>query len=139
MIVLFLLIQIVISINTNQIIIVNDTNEIITHFYHYMIIAFHLNCDEFFFNSIQSSSQSDIEEYHFCVWWILKEIIISFLFIQMRRHITNVFSLHDCHHTSNQSSFPTMTLLSTSFFQQFSIFQQFKSSISFTINPIIAI
>ena len=27
----------------------------------------------FFFNSIQSSSQCDIEEYHFCVWWILKE------------------------------------------------------------------
>ena len=48
-------------------------NEIITQFYHYMINAFHLKWDEFFFNSIQSSLECDIEEYHFSVWWILKE------------------------------------------------------------------
>ena len=50
---------------------------------------------------------------------ILKKISISFVFIQTRRQMTNVFSLHDYHHTSNQSPFPTMTLLSTSFFSTF--------------------
>ena len=94
----------------------------------------------FFFNSIQSSSQCDIEEYHFCVWWILKEIVISFLFNQTKRHMTNVFSLHDKDHTSNNKRvFPTMTLLSTSFFQHLFIFQQFEPSITFTFDSIIAI
>ena len=69
---------------------------------------------------------------------ILKEIIISFLFIQTRRHMTNVFSLHDKYHTSNQTSFPTMTLLSTSLFQHLFIFQQFEPSFTFTFDPIIA-
>ena len=91
-----------------------------------------------FFNPIHSSSQSDIEEYHFCIWWILKKIFISFLFNQTKRHMTNVFSLHDKDHTSNQSQFPTMTLFSTSFFQQLFIFQQFEPSFSFTFNLIIA-
>ena len=70
---------------------------------------------------------------------ILKEIVISFLFIQTRRHMTNVFSLHDKYHTSNNKRvFPTMTLLSTSFFQQLFIFQQFEPSFTFTFDPIIA-
>ena len=93
-----------------------------------------------FFNSIQSSSQCDIEEYHFSVWWILKEIVISFLFNQTKRHMTNVFSLHDKDHTSNNKRvFPTMTLLSTSFFQHLFIFQQFEPSITVTFDSIIAI
>jgi hypothetical protein len=66
------------------------------------------NAMNFFFNSIQSSSQCDIEEYHFCVWWILNEIIISFLFIQTRCHMTNIFSL-----------FTTINILPTNhYFQQ---------------------
>ena len=71
---------------------------------------------------------------------ILKEIVISFLFIQTKRHMTNVFSLHDKDHTSNNKRvFPTMTLLSTSFFQHLFIFQQFEPSITFTFDSIIAI
>ena len=70
---------------------------------------------------------------------ILKEIVISFLFNQTKRHMTNVFCLHDYHHTSNQSLFSTMTILSTSFFQQLFIFQQFEPSNTFTFDPIIAI
>ena len=68
-----------------------------------------------------------------------KRMIISFLFIQTRSHMTNVFSLHD-YHTSNQKPFPTtMTLLSTSSFQHLFIFQQFESLNTFTFDPIIAI
>ena len=70
---------------------------------------------------------------------ILKEISISFLFNQTKRHMTNVFSLHDKDHTSNQTPFPTMTLLSTSFFQHLFIFQQFEPSITFPFDSIIAI
>ena len=74
-----------------------------------------------FFNSIQSSSQCDIEEYHFCVWWILKEIFISFLFIQTKRHMTNVFfssrlsSYFQPNTISNNNYFIVNFLLSTPF------------------------
>ena len=88
------------------------------------------------FNPVRSVILRNIT-FVFDEFW--KRIIISFLFIQTRRHMTNVFSFHDWHHTSNQSLFPTMTLLSTSFFQHLFIFQQFEPSITFTFDSIIAI
>ena len=97
--------------------------------------------DEFFFsfNSIQ-----------FAVWyWGISLLYlmkfwkrISFLSYSIKRNVTwqTSFSLHDYHHTSNNKRvFPTMTLLSTSFFQHLFIFQQFEPSITFTFDSIIAI
>ena len=109
-------------------------NEIITYIYHYMINACRLKWDEFFF-SIQFNPVRSVilRNITFVFDEILKEIVISFLFIQTKRHMTNVFSLHNKHHTSNNKRvFPTMTLLSTSFFQHLFIFQQFEPSNTFT-------
>ena len=66
---------------------------------------------------------------------------LAFLSYSFKREITwqTSFSLHDWQHTSNQTLFPTMTLLSTSFFQHLFIFQQFEPSITFTFDSIIAI
>ena len=105
-----------------------------------MIIAFHFKCDEFFsfqFNPVRSVILRNIT---FVFDEILKEIIISFLFIQTRSHMTNVFSLHDKQHTSNQTPlFPTMTLLSTSFFQHFSSSNNLSCQSLSPFDPIIAI
>ena len=97
-----------------------------------------MNFFQLHFNPIRRVWYWGISLLYLMKFW--KRIIISFLFIQTRRHMTNVFSLHDKDHTSNNKRvFPTMTLLSTSFFQHLFIFQQFEPSITFTFDPIIAI
>ena len=93
----------------------------------------------FFFNSIQSSSQCDIEEYHFCIWWNFERYYHFFL-IQSNEvsHDKRLFS-------SRQRSYFQPNTISNNdsivdfLLQQLFIFLQFEPSITFTFDSIIAI